>query len=369
MSMKHTWKHGWRLTLGMAGLVGLALAAPGTAAADGGGVAGTVVAIEGDTYVLELGDESGRVSVGSVLQVYRRLPSVRGTAAYRGDAIWWEVGTLTVAGIGDGVAVATYAGAGQPMPAGLDESGAPADRVHVGDKVRANGAIGARPAKVRVAFAQADLFDVEATELEGEGAAMMAEWLRGLKSIEGPIEVEVHPRIEELGSAPPDLSRQLSLGADEPFGPAPGTPAVPVEGLYEGAPEPVAIPDGREVLVVDEADGKPDVWHYLDPVTLAQRRGERVRDALAAHLEVDAGAIVVRVVPRPTTAHDMAAKTPGYDTPEDQIRIYATAIEWAEPPPKRRPQPKIEEEEPKGEDQVPKVRRRRLLEKFPEDVS
>ncbi|MCP4870111.1 MAG: hypothetical protein GY898_15485 [Proteobacteria bacterium] len=357
---KHTWA---------AGVLALSIGLAGSAAAEDEGVAGTVVSIDGETYVVDLADETS-VSVGSVLQVYRRLPGPRGTAAYRESALWWEIGKLTVAGMGEGVAVATYSGAGTPLPAGLDESGAPADQVHVGDRVRATAAVAQRPAPVRVTFALRELYGPEDLTLQGEGAAMMAEWLRGLRSIEGPISVEVHPRIAELGDAPPDGSRELSLTADAPFGPAPGEPTVPVEGLYEDAPKPTRLPDGREVMVVDNRDGKPDVWHYLDPVTLAARRGEKVAEALAAHLGVDPGTILVRVVPRPTSAYDLAHKTPGYDAPEDQIRILATGIDWSDPPPKRRrSKPKVEEE-PAGEEEVPKVRRRRLLEKVPpEDVS
>lgn len=360
MAMRHTWA---------AGVLAFGLAWPMGAGANEG-VAGTVVSIDGETYVVDLADETS-VSVGSVLQVYRRLPGERGTATYRDAALWWEVGELTVAGLGDGVAVATYSGAGTPLPQGLDESGAPADQVHVGDKVRATAAVAQRPAPVRVTFALRELYGVEDLTLQGDGAAVMAEWLRGLKSIEGPISVEVHPRIAELGDAPPDGSRELSLTGDAPFGPAPGEPTVPVEGLYENAPKPVRIPEGREVMVVDNRGGKPDVWHYLDPVTLAARRGEKVAEALAAHLGVDPATILVRVVPRPTSSYDMAHKTPGYDAPEDQIRILASGIEWSDPPPKRQPRKAVPVEEgTEGDEEVPKVRRRRLLEKVPpEDVS
>jgi len=360
-----------KATTWAAGVLALGLSLPSAARADDS-VAGTVVAIDGETYVVNLADETG-VSVGSVLQVYRRLPGERGTAAYRGSALWWEIGKLTVAGLGDGVAVATYSAAGSPIPSGLDESGAPADQVHVGDKVRATAAVAERPSPVRVTFALADLFGAEDLTLQGEGAAVMSEWLRGLKQIEGPIEIEVHPRIAELGDGPPDGSRALSLSSDAPFGPAPGEPTVPVEGLYEDAPRAVRLPEGREVMVVDARDGKPDVWHYLDPVTLAARRGERVAQALAAHLGVPTETILVRVVPRPTSSYDLGAKTPGYDTPEDQIRILATGLEWADPPPPRAPRKPAEEEveeDPKSEDDVPNNRRRRLLERVPpEDLS
>lgn len=355
-----------RTTL-LSGLLALGLGLPATAGATDR-VAGTVVAVDGDVYVLDLGGESG-VSPGSVLQVYRRLPGERGTAAYRDAAMWWEVGQLTVSAIGDDMAVATWSGPPrEALPSGLDESGAPADLIHVGDRVRATAAVGLRPTRVRVSFATRDLFAVEEFDLAGEGERVLSEWLRGLKSIEGPIEIEVHPRIAELGEGTPDLSRQLSLGGDAPFGPAPGEPTVPVEGLYEDAPEPVNVPEAREVLVVDQTDGKPDVWHYLDPISLARRRGERVAAALAVHVGLAPEAVLVRVVPRPTTTHEMAVKTPGYDVPEDQLRILATSIDWAEPPEKpRRVHKKKKKDE--GEKEVPKTHRRRILEKPPEDMT
>ena len=243
-------------------------------------VAGTVVAIDGDAYTVDLGGEAA-VSSGTELQVYRRLPSGRGTAAYRDSPVWWEVGRLTVRAVGEGIAIAVWSGPpSDVLPSGLDESGAPPDQVHIGDRVRATGSIGARPARVRVSFALRDLFEPQSQDLQGEGSALLAEWLRGIRSIEGPLEIEVHPRIAELGEVGPDLSRELSREIDAPFGPAPGEPVVPVDGLYEGAPTPVLIPEGREVLVVDQRDGKPDVWHYLDPVTMARRQGERVASAL-----------------------------------------------------------------------------------------
>ena len=191
----------------------LALLATSSAAAEER-VAGTVVAISGETYVVALGDEPG-VSAGTILQAWRRLPSPRGSAAYRQAASWWDVGRLTVHSVADGVAVASWAGPpDQPLPSGLDESGVPADRIQVGDRVRATAALGQRPGDVRVAFALADLFGPADVELAGGGQALFGRWLKGLRSIEGPIEVEVHPRLAELGEIGPDLSRELSLDGD-----------------------------------------------------------------------------------------------------------------------------------------------------------
>ena len=52
--------------------------------------AGEVVAIHGDAYLVRL--EPGlAVSVGSLLDVYRRLPDRRGSAAYRDQANWWQL--------------------------------------------------------------------------------------------------------------------------------------------------------------------------------------------------------------------------------------------------------------------------------------
>lgn len=342
---------------------------PGAATADDEAVpervAGTIVSVDGETFVVDLGDETG-VSRGTVLQVYRQLPSQRGTAAYRDAALWWEVGKLEVRALADGVAVAVWSSpAAEPLPSGLDESGAPADQVHVGDRVRATAAVGSRPARVRVTFATSDLFQLHEDRLLDDGAELMGEWLRGLRSMDGPIEIEVHPRIAELGEVTSDVSRELSDFGDAPFGPAPGEPTVPVEGLYQDAPAPVSLPDGREVMVVDEVNDKPDVWRYLDPITLARKRGERVAAALASHLGLESEQILVRVVPRPTTETDLSRKTPGYDTPLEQLRILASGIDWDEPAPLPAPRSHtpVEEAEPDS----PSTRKRRLLERVPID--
>ena len=346
-------------------LLSLLAAGPATAADR---AAGTVVSISGETYVVDLGGEPA-VSPGAVLQAWRQLPSARGTADYRDAAVWWDVGRLTVRSVADGVAVATWSGPPDlPLPDGLDESGVPADRVQVGDRVRATAAVGERPGDVRVSFALADLFGPADVALASGGQAHFGRWLRGLRTIEGPIEVEVHPRLAELGEASPDLSRELSLDGDVPFGPAPGDGVVPVEGLYEGAPAVASIPAAREVMVVEPGPSGPDVWRYLDPISLAHRRGEQVAAALTAHLQLPPGSILVRVVPRPAVREDLARTAPGYDTVGDQLRILATAIDWAEPvePPARK---KVEPEEGQEEESDDKDRRRRILEKPPEEIS
>jgi hypothetical protein len=77
---------------------------------------------------------------------------------------------------------------------------------------------------------------------------------------------------------------------------------------------------------------------------------------------------LVRVVPRPAVREDLARTAPGYDTTGDQLRILATAIQWAEPvdePVRRKVEP-VEESEEEAED---KDRRRRILEKPPEEIS
>jgi siroheme synthase (precorrin-2 oxidase/ferrochelatase) len=134
----------------------------------------------------------------------------------------------------------------------------------------------------------------------------------------------------------------------------------PAEGLYERPVEPVNVPSGREVLVVGEGGAK-DTWHYMDPVTLAQRHGARIAGALASRLEVKPTVIRVTVVPRPLTLTN--TKTPGYDYTGDQIRILATAINWSEPPPKKKIRKKKQEQPEK------RKKRRRLLEQNPKEMS
>jgi len=347
----------------------VALSLPGSASAQQvERVAGTIVAIDGDVYTVAVGGEDG-ISPGTILQVYRRLPGPRGTASYRESAVWWEVGKLTAQALGDGIVLATWAGPpAAPLPSGLDESGAPSDSIHVGDRVRSTGAVGERNNQVRVSFARADLFGAGDAELGEGGRAFFAHWLRGLKSLEGPIEVVVHPRVREVGTASADLSREISRESDSPFGPSPGEPVVPVEGLYEGSPAPVLVPEAREVLVVDGGtSSKPDVWHYLDPVSLARRQGEQLSSALAAHLRIPSEMVLVRVVPRPVSAESLSSDTPGYDSSQDQIRILAAAIDWSKPVERRpAPKPKVEESEEDEEPRPPKRRRRRILEPPPE---
>ena len=338
-------------------LLGASMLAPGALASEP--AAGTVVAIQGEAYIVQLEGETA-VSVGSILDVYRRLPDLRGSAGYRQSANWWNMGSLKVVSIGDDYGIAVLAsGPAELPPAGLDESGIPAGVVRLGDKVRTTGAVAERPNQVRVSFARSDLFAVEDYELPEKGEKFLREWLRGLKSMDGPIEVQVHAHLPELGLA--DADREISALRDSPFGAAPGTPVTPAEGLYERPSKPVNVPAGREVLVVG-AGGVKDTWHYMDPVTLAQRQGARIAGALATRLAVKSTAIRVTVVPRPLML--TASKTPGYDYSGDQIRILAAAIDWSEPPPKKK---KIRKKKLDPLDKPKK--RRRLLEQGPTEVS
>lgn len=338
---------------------------PSLAQADEVRRAAVVTALHGDLVVLDPGEEPG-VGPGAVLTVWRQLPSARGTADYRKAALWWEVATIRVDSVGEHGAVARVFGPpSQPLPAALDESGAAPDQVHIGDLARATGAVAQRAGDVRVSFARKDLFDVEEADLDGPGEEVLSEWLRGLKSMEGPIRVEVHPEIEEMGVVGPDLARSLSADGDAPFGPAAGEPVVPVDELYEGAPRPVVVPPAREVLVVHGKGGKPDTWRYLDPVSLAERQGQAIAQALAGRLGIDKALVSVAVVPRPV--HEDVGQLPGYDAPGDQVRIVARGIEWAKPPPKRPRSTK-----PKKDPEAPTIdrsRKRRILEKPPEEVS
>ncbi len=327
--------------------------------------AAEVVAVHGDLLVLDPGEEPG-IGPGAILSVFRRLPGQRGTAPYRDAAIWWDVGRIRVLQVGPDGAIATWdAPPAEPVPAALDESGAPAELVHVGDRARATGAVGERPRDVRVTFARDDLFAPQDAHLGADGAATLGSWLDGLRSMEGPIRVEVHARMEELGPETPDLERLISAENDAPFGPAPGTPTVPVDRLYDAPPDAVSPPPpGREVVLVRAGEGGHERWHYLDPISLAEQHGRDVAGALASRLAVDPSLIAVTVVPRGTWPE---GDTPeGYDPGGDQIRILASGIEWAEPPPPRKPSAA-----PAAPARSPEERshRRRLLEKVPEELS
>jgi len=328
--------------------------------------AGTVVAIQGEHQIVELGEEPA-VGPGTVLTVWRRAPAARGEASYREAAVWFEVASLTVLSVGEGVAVTTRTGdPAVPMPAALDESGAPPEEVHVGDRVRTTGAVSERPVDVRVTFARTDLFGDEDVDLPARGRTLLSRWLAGLVSMELPITVEVHGRFPELGAEVADASRALSAEEDRPFGPAPGEPVVPVDGLREPTSLPAAAPPGDEVMVVGGSlpDGSVDTWRYLDPVTLAWRRGDRLASALAVHLEIPREGIVVRVVPRGISAE--YSEAPGYDRPGDQIRVLAAGMVWTQPPP---PNPPSSPPEPREPDEEAPPQKRRLLEPAPSEVT
>ncbi|MEE2828765.1 MAG: hypothetical protein VX498_06235 [Myxococcota bacterium] len=339
--------------------------------------AGTVIAVDpaGQVYTVDLGDELA--SRGSILQVYRRLPAKRGTAAYRSSVVWWEVGQLTVQAVGNGLAIASWsAEPSSPVPAELEESGAPGDLVLVGDRVRATGGIAARPAKIRVTFARSDLFESGGTELGEEGTEFLATWLEGLESMEGPIEVEVHAQLEAMGTRS-NTGTSAESRKDYPVGPTLDRPTTPSEDLFEETRRGAEVPEAREVLVVGQHAGKAEVWHYVDPIRLARRQGDRIADALAAHLRIDPEEVLVHVVPRRLRekgSNDL--DVPGYEALTDQVRILATGISYVQPEaegdqrrpevrPRRRPrQPAVEQPRPQREQ--PRRRRRRLLERPPE---
>lgn len=324
--------------------------------------AGTVVSIQGDLMMVEVGDEPA-IGPGTVLQAWRRLPVVRGTAAYRDAALWFEVAELTVVQLSDGVAIARRTGdPKEPVPADIDETGAPPEAVWIGDRVRTTGAVALRPVEVRVTFARENLFREADVDFAEPGLAHMNGWLRGLKSLELPITVEVHGRFAELGPELPDVARSISVDQNAPFGPAPGGSVVPVDGLHGAVALPVRAPAGDEVIVVEDvrADGTVDAWRYLDPITLAHRRGQRVADALTAHLNLPPGAVTVKVVPRGISASYPTAS--GYDRPGDQIRILSSGIDWVSPD----PIPKASPASPAEGAGDTGPRKRRILERPPE---
>lgn len=289
---------------------------------------GIVLAAHGDTYIVQVGSEPA-VGAGTVLQVYRRLPSRRGVARYREATLWWEVGRLAVASVADGMAIATQvSGPPIPMPAGLDESGAPAERVQIGDAVRTTGAVGDRRPRSRVVFPVGELFSPEDTKPTDEGRSSIAHWVRGVKRIEGPVEVRVRTRLRELGSVGPDLSRSVSASNDAGEGPVPGDAVTPIVDLYAEAASPSEAPPAHVVHVVEPGE-TVETYQYLDPVTLAHRRGESIADLVAAATGLERDAILVTVVPLPVlTAHEDA---PGYDQAGDAVWILAGDLEWAEP--------------------------------------
>ncbi len=349
----------------------LALAVPSTAAAVEFGAApepptaerepGVVVAVHGPTYVVRVGAEPA-IGAGTVLQVYRRLPSARGAAPYRDAVLWWEVGRLSVTSVDAGVAVATQiAGPPVALPDGLDESGAPADRVQVGDSVRTTGAVTDRRPRSRVVFPVAELFSPEGTRPTDEGRAAIARWAKGLKAIEGPVEVRVRTRLRELGVVGPDIDRSVSITRDAGEGPVPGDPVTPIIDLHGAAVGPSEVSPARVVHVVEPGEDGVETYQYLDPVTLSQHRAAAVADLVAAAAGLEREAVLVTVVPLPElTAHEDA---PGYDRGGDVVWILAGAIDWEEPAP---PKPAVDPA-PAEEPERPADRPRRPFERLPPD--
>jgi hypothetical protein len=358
-------------------LLCLFLLTPSLAVAAGFGVAptvpvdaadrtpGVVVAVHGSTYVLQIGDEPA-VAAGTVLQVYRRLPSPRGAAPYRSAELWWDVGRLSVSSIADGVAIATQvAGPRIALPTGLDESGAPSDRVQVGDLVRTTGAVAVRPLRSRVVFDAAALFAPEGTAPSETGRAHLARWAAGVKRIEGPVEVRVRTRLRELGVVAPDLSRSVSATRDAPEGPVAGDPVTPVMDLYSPSAAPAELPPARAVHVVEARhDAEPETFQYLDPISLAHKRAEAVADVIAAAVGLDREAVLVTVVALPqVAAHEDA---PGHDRGGDQVWILAGDLEWVTPPPvRKRVEPR---ESPKSEEDASREDRGAFERAPPKDV-
>jgi len=339
-----------------------------------------VAAADGGVYTVELGDEV--VSPGSILQVYRRMPAARGSAEYRSAVVWWEVGQLTVTAVGGRTAVASGQVAPQtPLPPELDESGAPPGVVLIGDRVRATGGIGPRPATVRVTFSRSDLFEHGQSDFGTEGSAFFKGWLKGLKSMEGPIQVEIYPSIDGLPErTAARLNGNGGRDRDYPIGPSSDRRVAESDDLFESTVAGSQVPESRELLVVNSYDGNADTWHFVDPVRLAQRQADRLAGALAASLRIPSKRIAVRVVPQALSTGGEGHDVPGYESETEQVRILASAIEYVQPdievpqkrrglaPKRRRPAQKKPGTKapvvPKEQDTTP--RRRRLLERPPE---
>jgi hypothetical protein len=243
----------------------------------------------------------------------------------------------------------------------MDESGAPPDLVQVGDRIRTSGAVAERDSEARVDFPRGAFFGPADASLGSSGESALRGWLRGLRRIEGPVFVEVHASMQELGRERLDVDQAVSASRDAPFGPSPATPVTPVAGLWQDSVsrDAVSAPPGRDLRVVEPGSGSAGTFHYLDPFTLAQRQGQRVAEALAAHLSIPAGSIAVRVVPHALPAEGESEAIPaGYAGAAERIRIVARAIDWSEPA----PEPKLRAEPP-AQDEPERGRRRRLLER------
>jgi hypothetical protein len=231
-----------------------------------------------------------------------------------------------------------------------------------------------------VTFARSDLFDRGEADFGTEGRAFFKSWLNGLKSMEGPIQVEIYPQIEGLPAA-----AGLRVGGnggrdrDYPIGPVTDRKIAPSDDLFEATLAGVQIPESRELLVVNAHEGKADTWHYVDPVRLALRQAQGLAKSLAAALRLAPKRISVRVVPRSVSSGGEVHDVPGYEGEAEQVRILASAIEYVQPDidvqeQRRRPAPKtrgpqrkkpgVKDTPQKDPDTAP--RRRRLLERPPE---
>jgi hypothetical protein len=232
-----------------------------------------------------------------------------------------------------------------------------------------------------VTFARSDLFERGQSDFGTKGSAFFRSWLDGLKSMEGPIQVEIYPAIDGLHeSAVLRLSGNDGRDRDYPIGPSADRRVAPSDDLFKSTVSGSQVPQSRELLVVNSYEGNADTWHFVDPVRLAQRQADRLAQALAASLRIPSKRIAVRVVPRSVSTGGEAHDVPGYESETEQVRILASAIEYVQPDieiseerrklaPKRRPARKKPgaKKAPvnlKEQDTVP--RRRRLLERPPE---
>ena len=316
--------------------------------------AGTVLAVDGDSVVLDLGGEPS-IAPGTVLALYRRVPGGRGPAKWRSDAPWDEVGEVAVESLQGTTAIGRQiSGPKTPLPSLASESGALPDHVQVGDRVRTTGAIGARAIESRVVFARADLFDEGPGDFGESGERTLRHWLDGLVKLDGPIVVEVITRSAPESAPPIDSARELSAQKSAPLGARVGEFAVPIESLWDDPARPLAVPPGREAQVVSTG-ARPESWLYADSVTLALRDGERVAEALSARLSLPPGSIRVRVLPRDSAPEGPVVR--GFDPPGDQVRILGAGLQWEEP--KLRPKGS-DESKPEPSVQEERVRRRPL---------
>jgi len=193
------------------------------------------------------------VELGSILIAYRRVPAVRGDAAFRDDPVWMESGRVKVVGFGENGWAVGHMVTGPPfeLPA-LDDDGLPRDRICIGDRVVDSGSVGPAAESVVGHFDHDLLFHEGSHELRDDGLEVLRLWLSRF-AVGGSVRVDVGIAGMRRGSA----------------------------GASPATRERLARTEGPDGI------GRAEVHGSAEEASLAQRRAARLRRLVAQIVGVD----------------------------------------------------------------------------------